>query len=200
MFFACSSRFLRTPTTVFVLVTLFLYLNLVRHIMMQQDRLRTDHPTTHAPITRFPTVHPTTKPTTASPSRSPTFFDYINEVFTLSNPVVGAKIGSVHNSTKLCSAVMPNSVAVLYYTNRSLDSLTPKPLAFVVMDGVIVAHDWGQFLAHLPRMRAWVGDETSNCQNWSSAESFGLMMGSKSVDFECTEKAKLLCLRLITLS
>lgn len=189
----------RTSVVWFVFASMFLYSNLVRHIMMQQARLRTEHPTTMHPATDRPTLTPSAFPTTMSPSRSPTFYDYINELHTYPSPVVGWELGSVANSTRRCTKKLGDSVAVLHYSNRSLDVLSSRPKSMVTLDGVFVGHDWPDFVANLPRMNVWVGDETSNCGDWVDPSAYGLMMGSRTVDFPCTDSAKILCLRVIRL-
>jgi hypothetical protein len=143
---------------------------------------------------------PTLVPTTFAPSSSPTFFDYINRVFYFNRSVIGAELGPHHETAdKLCSSMVDGAVAVLYYTNRSIQSLSRKPNCSVVMDDTIIAHDWLGFQQDrlLFTEPFWIGEEFVNCADWTHPNDIGLIYDDQTR--QCSLHARLLCLTLVKL-
>lgn len=149
-----------------------------------------------------PATHqPSLSPTTSSPSASPSFYDYVNQLFFLNVSLAGHDIGNQVSANKRCADMVTDAVAVLYYRNQSLIDLSFQKNASVVFErDEYVAHSWYDFIQHgmvYDTKPIWIGDEHDNCNDWASSSSYGMTLSKKEIP--CSNVAHVLCLYVVRL-
>jgi hypothetical protein len=153
----------------------------------------------------YPVVIVTTGNITAAPTftptRSPTFYDYVIRLFVLNTQIDGSAIRSRAHSSMLCSDKHPHSTALINFKTSQLHSLSPRPNTSVVYGDTIVAHDWEGFLDNIGMIfhseSYWLGDAHSNCNDWTSLNGFGMLQNA--VEDKCLTTHTILCFTLIRL-